>query len=134
MKSFCKLCTSKVHKDDVSAEYVWMCARCFSHHIDESDGNDEDVKVAHLSQSQLRDALLERTQVPANASLVDLQELYAIVIEGNALNFYDAACREVTYPLLSGSAIADGRLRILSKFDVRDGGCFIRHESLTPRR
>jgi hypothetical protein len=64
-------------------------------------------------------------QVPANASLVDLQELYASVIEGNALNFYDPSCREVKYPLLSGSAIVDGRLRILSKFDVRDGGCFI---------
>ena len=72
--------------------------------------------------------------MPANASLVDLQELYASVIEGNALNFYDASCRDVKYPLLSGSAIADGRLRILSKFDVRDGGCFIRHESLTPQR
>jgi hypothetical protein len=65
---------------------------------------------------------------------VDLQELYASVIEGDALNFYDASCRDVKYPLLSGSAIADGRLRILSKFDVRDGGCFIRHESLTPQR
>jgi hypothetical protein len=105
-----------------------MCARCFSHHID--DSNDEDVRVAHLSQSQLGDALLERTQVPANALLVDLQDLNAIVIEGNALDFYDASCSEVKYPLLSGSAIADGRLRILSKFDVQDGGCFIRHELL----
>ena len=36
MKSFCKLCTGKVRKDDISAEYVWMCARCFSHQIDDN--------------------------------------------------------------------------------------------------
>jgi hypothetical protein len=72
--------------------------------------------------------------VPANALLVGLQELYVSVIELSALNIYDASCMEVQYPLLSGSALNDGRLRILSKFDVRDGGSFIQHELLTPQR
>jgi hypothetical protein len=134
-KTFCILCTSKVHKQDVNAgeQYVWMCARCFSHSVDDNhDGNDEDVRVAQLSQNQLREALMERTQVPANASLVDLQELYISIVEGSTLDFYDKSCMEVQYPQLSGNALSDGTLRILTNFEIREGGSFIRHNSLTP--
>jgi hypothetical protein len=72
--------------------------------------------------------------LPASALLVDLQELHAIVVEDNALNFNDASCREEKYLLLSGSAIADGRLRILLNFEVIDGECFIQDELLMPQR
>ena len=56
-------------------------------------------------------------QAPANALLVNLQKRSVRVV-GDDLNFYYASCREVKYLLSGGSAIADGRFRILLKFDM----------------
>ena len=90
--------------------------------------------ITKLSQQELRDALSAKIEVPANASLSDLQEMYSSIIAGDTLNDLDQALDVVQFPTHPASALTDSTLEILSRFDFRDGARFIRDSALSTRQ
>jgi len=99
-------------------------------------GTNSEDPIANLSEAELREALSDKIEVPASLTMGELQELYISIVEGNSMDSLGSHLLEqVVYPMYQPSALDPngGQLKFLSRFDLRDGGRFLRDQALSSK-
>jgi hypothetical protein len=97
------------------------CLQCYSSDV----VNTRDDDPINMTRDELVKALEDSNYgVSGDASLLELQEMYVVVVQGGAVEITESA----QYPILQSTDIPT-----FAKFDFKDGGRLVQDDALSPK-
>ena len=114
-RQFCHLCLKKDQKH---------CVMCMSENVDCDP-------IARMTEADLRAVLEKHIEVPLNSTISTLQEMHSIYIDTNYM--FEKKLSDILYPVHTSDSIHNNTFKTHLSFDLKDGGCFIKHQDITTR-